>query len=657
MISKLKRNNKMTDFLLLLILITIIQACSTPYLAKLKPLYEQAGRNQSELKKVIKHYSSHKVDSLKLKAALFLIENMDAHFSYQSKNWETFQIELDTLFSHETDGNRMKAEFKKIYTKYDLSDVKYVSDLLTVNFKFLISNIDSAFIKWERPYARHINFNQFCEYLLPYRIGNEPTDKWRDIFASNYLPAVYSKLKSPRADNSAIGICDIYKSYPFGYLEYLPADVPDFNSRLLSKLRLGTCREFALQTIMASRCMGMPVVLDFTPQWATRSLGHEWNALISESGKPLCFGIGDRCKLGEHIEYNPDRVPPKVFRETFAKQKESLALQKGNEEVPPVFESPCMIDVTADYYQTANLTVKLTAKNPEQKRFAYLAVFDNRDWIPVDWSKIINGEVTFRNIHKGIVCLPTFYSHEQVFPAANAVLITESGKIQPLIPNYQQCQTLILTRKYQTKMVDGYCDKMVHVRFQGDDSLNFKNAETLAEVMEKPDNCYNIIKIKPTKPYKYFRFLAPEKSNGDIAEIELYEQGATKPITGKIIGKTHSPKGFESTNVFDGNGLTSFRTFENWDVWVGLEFDSPKMIDKIVYLPRGDDNGIHDGEIYELFYWDNRWVSLGKQTGSKASYRLIYANAPTNALFLLRDLTKGQEERIFMYENGKQVWW
>jgi hypothetical protein len=26
-------------------------------------------------------------------------------------------------------------------------------------------------------------------------------------------------------------------------------------------------------------------------------------------------------------------------------------------------------------------------------------------------------------------------------------------------------------------------------------------------------------------------------------------------------------------------------------------------------------------------------------------------------LYLLQNLTKGKEERIFTYENGKQVWW
>jgi hypothetical protein len=61
--------------------------------------------------------------------------------------------------------------------------------------------------------------------------------------------------------------------------------------------------------------------------------------------------------------------------------------------------------------------------------------------------------------------------------------------------------------------------------------------------------------------------------------------------------------------------------------------------------------------ISQLFYWDNyQWNSLGKQIGTPKQY-LEYKNAPLNALFWLRNLTKGNEERIFTYENGQQVWW
>ena len=60
-------------------------------------------------------------------------------------------------------------------------------------------------------------------------------------------------------------------------------------------------------------------------------------------------------------------------------------------------------------------------------------------------------------------------------------------------------------------------------------------------------------------------------------------------------------------------------------------------------------------DTYELFYWQDGWISLGKKQPDGDS--VVYDNVPIKALLWLRDLTKGREERPFTYENGKQIWW
>jgi hypothetical protein len=91
---------------------------------------------------------------------------------------------------------------------------------------------------------------------------------------------------------------------------------------------------------------------------------------------------------------------------------------------------------------------------------------------------------------------------------------------------------------------------------------------------------------------------------------------------------------------------------------MGMDMKKQICLKRIVYLPRNDDNFIREGEIYELFYWNlNGWLSLGKQTGYRETQKLIYRDVPKGALFLLKNLTKGKEERIFTYEDGKQKWW
>ena len=62
-----------------------------------------------------------------------------------------------------------------------------VQDVKIVTAGFLIQNIDSAFVQWkEGPWARHLDFEDFCEYLLPYRISNEPLEYWRDMLSGKY---------------------------------------------------------------------------------------------------------------------------------------------------------------------------------------------------------------------------------------------------------------------------------------------------------------------------------------------------------------------------------------------------------------------------------------------------------------------------------------
>ena len=67
----------------------------------------------------------------------------------------------------------------KIDNKYaDLPE--WVEDIQIIK-QFLIQNIDSAFVQWKKgAWARHLDFEQFCEYLPPYKAEElQPLDAWR----------------------------------------------------------------------------------------------------------------------------------------------------------------------------------------------------------------------------------------------------------------------------------------------------------------------------------------------------------------------------------------------------------------------------------------------------------------------------------------------
>ena len=93
-----------------------------------------AGGNRRELKAVLRHYRQ---DSLKFRAACFLIANMRWHYSDDSG-----------------------------YCLYSDAKDSDLCDLRRFDRSFLISHVDHAFDVWESsPCAAGLSFCEFCEYI------------------------------------------------------------------------------------------------------------------------------------------------------------------------------------------------------------------------------------------------------------------------------------------------------------------------------------------------------------------------------------------------------------------------------------------------------------------------------------------------------------
>ena len=66
---------------------------------KLEIALKQSGSNRIELEKVISYYTKEKKDSLHLKAALFLIENMPGHYTPSNSFMTRYIYEIDSFTS------------------------------------------------------------------------------------------------------------------------------------------------------------------------------------------------------------------------------------------------------------------------------------------------------------------------------------------------------------------------------------------------------------------------------------------------------------------------------------------------------------------------------------------------------------------------------
>lgn len=157
---------------------------------------EQAGQNRNELEKVIAHYQQHPKDSLKLKAAYYLIENMPGHFSYDTTHLYKYRPVIKEIrrlrvknLSIPSIKEQVNPMMDSLVIRYPLSYVYSINkdDITTIKSACLIRTIDQAFEAYRNnAFKNQILFNDFLEYVLPYRIANGyALEEWRTYFTAN----------------------------------------------------------------------------------------------------------------------------------------------------------------------------------------------------------------------------------------------------------------------------------------------------------------------------------------------------------------------------------------------------------------------------------------------------------------------------------------
>ena len=111
-----------------------------------------AGKNRHELERVINHYKTAPEDSLKLKAAEFLILNMPGKYteSYDAP-WEDVAT-VNLRWSSSSDKS-------KVIETYNIGEMIREDDIHHITADYLISNIELAFQVWrDKPWGKHISF-------------------------------------------------------------------------------------------------------------------------------------------------------------------------------------------------------------------------------------------------------------------------------------------------------------------------------------------------------------------------------------------------------------------------------------------------------------------------------------------------------------------
>ena len=473
------------------------------------------------------------------------------------------------------------------------------------------------------------------------------TQLWK-IERKGKNPTYSSLFRLGSALSEALRLFDITGQFEWiGYESSLP---PRASSLLSGKT--GNCRDEANYTVYLCRSLGIPAAVDFTPHWGNRSNSHAWPVVILPDGKATPFYMG--CAPADTVHYFHSYKKPKVFRHRFQLNEQYTRDLSQEEEVPQLFNAPKFTDVTDEYYETTDVVRDVPTEYAD-KHVAYICVFDNRNWVPVFYGNIRDGKVTFTSMGRNIVYMAAFYEHGKIVPFGEPFLIKGDGTVQTIQRNEKKRATLKLLRKYPFMGKEDYFNaRMSGGRFQGANLPNFSDAKTFYKFEGLTNGNWYEIPVNDEGKYRYLRYIGPMGSHCNINELEFYGTDGKK-LTGTIIGTEGDPWASKE-KVFDGDILTGFSGVSPDGHWVGLKLSVPQQISKFKFIPRNDGNGVEIGDEYELVYWkDGDWALLGTQVA--ASNVLTFKNVPSGGLYVLRDKTKGHEERIFTYEKGEQVWW
>lgn len=173
--------------LLFLIFLLGISCRSEP--DKVQRVIANSGQNGQELVKVIKHYRDLG-DNEKLRAAYFLIENLPFHTHFVGEGVANYKKLFSKLLNvpearreeFELIWDSLKAEEGKVFP----GAIRPADDVATISSKFLIAHIEAAFRAWKYPWARHLTFQEFCDYILPYKVVNEEPAEWNMDIQQKY---------------------------------------------------------------------------------------------------------------------------------------------------------------------------------------------------------------------------------------------------------------------------------------------------------------------------------------------------------------------------------------------------------------------------------------------------------------------------------------
>lgn len=596
-----------------------------------------AGPNRKELEVVLSHYKQGD-DREKYKAARFLIENMPMYFSYNYPQSVLDSIAAinDLLFS---EGTPDAGSLNRV-NKFPYDNLEKIYDARIITSEYLIGNIDLAFKVWrERPWGKYVGFDDFCEYILPYRIKDEPLSGWRTLYYERFMPLLDSLYQG----TDIIEACNLLNKNAAEkkWLYSGQLHVPHLSASYLLDHWVGDCEDMCDVSLYILRALGIPAATDTYLRSPNTIYSHYWPMVLDTTGLWVpCFVFEENSPVRGGTD---GRKKGKVYRFAYSERPDDPFWNQPEENIPSGLRNRTIRDVTTDYCSPNEIVVECDLIPPgDRAQWAYLGVFTTSGWVPVASARMKKGKAVFRTLENDLFYIP-LYMKQGKQEIAGFPFRLAGDTCHYLKPGAFDTR-MALYRKYP----------LINKGFiEGANRPDFSDADTLYAIPKVAAKSSSV-SVTLEKPYRYVRYISDPYFFGNMAELAFFDD-AGRSLDGSVISakpRLFQP-GYLPENAFDKDPVTYFSCIVHLD-WTGLAFAEPQTIGSISFVLVNDDNFIREGDAYELFFFSGReWVSLGEREAT--SDTLVYNHVPGEALFWLKNKTRGVQEQIFMYKDGKQI--
>lgn len=644
----------MKVIILLIVSFMVFFACGQrrAFIPELEDILEENPR----LQQVLDRYAN---DSLKYRAAIFLIRNLPFHGTNDCSDMKIKQKLHEMHGTGKYTPQQVIDSITRTYGSIHISRMKHISDVY-ISPDYLMDNIEQAFKVWtEQPWGKHVPFELFCEYVLPYRVGDEKLVPWRNEIYEKYNPLLDEIRKMPEAEDPYFVskvLFDSLRKMPIYFTELFESG-PHIGPKIV-EWKSGSCKDLTDLLLYVYRALGLPCAKDIMLMRGNRNAPHYWNSQFDKNGKSYYFTLLDNMvEPGNPEDYWDPKG--KVYRETFSLNRQMIdSIGEDSRDLYPTFRYPCMVDITSVYTGEKNHTVKVSDNNlypfVRENEILYLCSSCRMSWIPLAWCHVKNGEAIFNDVEGLMVFrLASYMDGRLIFCSDPFSLNRQSGEIHFLSPGTEK-ERITLFHKFPLYF-DGVSGRVIDGVFEGSNDRKFRKVDTLYQIKDRPTRLFTCIDLYDAEAYRYVRYKGKPGSHCNIAEMYFYDAtSGEETLKGKIIGTSSNDPSHDYTKAFDNDPYTSFDYHEADGGWTGLDLQQPHAIKRIVFTPRNRDDYIRKGDRYELFYCDKEWKSAGIVVAEADS--LVY-EVPSGCLLYLKNHTRGKNERIFEYKDGKQCFW